>query len=134
MLRSALVLRRCAPALVLVAAALAGCGDDRPEGRAVTLGPGEPLRVAADEYSFDPATVTVRGAPPRLEVRLRNRGSLAHNLVVLDGERELGGTPIIPSGDRRTASVELEPGGYRLVCTVGDHRELGMEGELTIRR
>jgi len=134
MLRSALVLRRCAPALVLAAAALAGCGDDRPEGRAVTLGPGEPLRVAADEYSFDPATVTVRGSPPRLEVTLRNSGSLAHDFVVLDGEQELGGTPTIPSGDRRTASVELEPGSYRFVCTVGDHRELGMEGELTIRR
>ena len=134
MLRPALAPRRCALALVLAAATLAGCGDDQPEGRSVTLDPAEPLRVSAGEYSFDPGTVTVRGSPPRLEVTLRNSGSLAHDFVVLDGEQELGGTPTIPSGDRRTASVELEPGSYRFVCTVGDHRELGMEGELTIRR
>lgn len=134
MLRPALAPRRCALALVLAAATLAGCGDDQPAGRSVTLGPAEPLRVSASEYSFDPGTVTVRGSPPRLEVTLRNSGSLAHDFVVLDGEQELGGTPTIPSGDRRTASVELERGSYRFVCTVGDHRELGMEGELTIRR
>ncbi len=140
MLRSALASRRGALVLALIAAAPAGCnpvgaaGEDQPEGRSLALGPGEPLRVTADEYRFDPGTVTVRGAPPRLEVTLRNSGSLAHNLVVLDGEQELGGTPSIPAGDRRTASVELEPGSYRYVCTVGDHLELGMEGELTIRR
>jgi len=133
MLRSVLAPRRCALALALAAAALAGCGDDRRERRSVTLGPAEPLRVSAGEYSFDLGTVTVRGSPPRLEVTLRNSGSLAHDLVVLDGDQELGGTPSIPSGDRLTASVELEPGSYQFVCTVGDHRELGMEGELTIR-
>lgn len=139
MLRSALAPRRCALALALAVTTLTACGGGQPEGRSVTLGPGQPLRVSANEYRFDPAIVTVAGAPAapagsRLEITLRNTGSLAHNLIVLDGEQERGGTPSMPSGDRRTASVELEPGSYTYVCTVGDHRELGMEGELTIRR
>ena len=64
---------------------------------------------------------------------LENRGSLAHNLKVFDGETELGGTPTFPGGREESGTVELEPGEYRMVCTVGDHEELGMTGTLEVR-
>jgi uncharacterized cupredoxin-like copper-binding protein len=29
--------------------------------------------------------------------------------------------------------LRLEPGTYEMLCTVGDHAQLGMKGELTVR-
>jgi plastocyanin len=122
------------PWVVLVAgiAPLAGCGGgDGHGGRAVTLPAGRPLSVKADEYSFDPDRVTVR-EPGELRITLRNEGSLAHDLRVFRGERELGGTPPFQKGER-SARVRLTPGRYRFVCTIGDHAKLGMVGTLTVR-
>ena len=90
------------------------------------------LTVVGREYSFDPSGIVVKGAG-RLEITLRNEGSLAHNLKVLRSGEQVGGTPSFPSGGSRSALLVLEHGDYELVCTVGDHEELGMKGELTVR-
>ena len=44
-----------------------------------------------------------------------------------------GGTPPFPGGGTRSARLRLEPGSYKLLCTVGDHAELGMTGELEVK-
>jgi plastocyanin len=88
--------------------------------------------VIGDEYSFDPATVVVQGAG-RLTVSLKNEGSLAHNLKIMRGDEEVGGTPTFQGGETKSGVVNLEHGQYRMVCTVGNHEELGMVGELTVR-
>jgi uncharacterized cupredoxin-like copper-binding protein len=121
--------------LVTSAAVLAGgCGaDDQSTGAAgavATVPEGRPLRVVAREYSFTPARARTSAARP-LRIELDNRGSLAHNLKLFQGDRELGGTPTFQSG-ARTASVRLPAGSYRMVCTVGNHEELGMVGELEV--
>jgi plastocyanin len=120
-------------ALAATVASIGGCGDDdAPSGRTATAAVGEPVAVVATEYAFDPATLVLEGGG-ELEVELENRGSLAHNLRVLQGAEELGGTATFPGGESRSATVEVEPGTYRLVCTVGNHEELGMVGELQVR-
>jgi plastocyanin len=113
---------------------LAGCGgdDDESGGRTVTTAPGTTVTVDAHEYSFDPDRLVVE-RPGTVTIRLRNEGDLAHNLrLQLDGE-DVGGTPSFPSGDTRTARLRLEPGRYEYVCTVGDHAELGMTGDLEVK-
>lgn len=120
---------------------LAGCGGDADErgggGRAETIEAGAPLTVKAKEYSFDPGRVTVTGAPRggrvKLKITLDNEGSLAHNLKLERGVDELGGTPTFQGGERRSGTVALEPGKYTMVCTVGNHEQLGMTGELDVR-
>ena len=87
--------------------------------------------MVAKEYSFDPSEIVVR-APGTLELTLRNEGSLAHNLKLRSDGREVGGTPSFPGGRSESARLELPRGDYELVCTVGDHAELGMRGELTV--
>ena len=127
---------RLALALALCACLLAGCGGDEKKkraGRAVTLPAGKELRVVGKEYSFDPARVTVTGGAADLDVALDNRGALAHNPKVLRGEEARGGTPTFQGGMVRSGSVRLEPGSYRMVCTVGDHERLGMVGTLEVR-
>lgn len=88
--------------------------------------------MVGEEYSFDPASVVVESAG-RLTIVLENRGSLAHNLKLMSDGEELGGTPTFPAGRTESGTLELEPGSYEMVCTVGDHAELGMTGTVRVR-
>ena len=126
-------MRRLSPLIALLALLAAGCGgDDDEPGRTVTAAAGDAITVIADEYSFDPETIVLSGGG-ELTIELENQGTLAHNLRVFDGGSDIGGTPTFPGGEKRSGTVELEPGEYELICTVGDHADLGMTGELTVR-
>ncbi len=125
--------RRLSPLIALSVLAFAGCGDDDDEpGRTVTVESGTAVTVVADEYSFDPETIVVTGGG-KLTVELDNQGTLAHNLRVFDGATDVGGTPTFVGGDPRNGDLDLDPGEYDLVCTVGDHEDLGMTGNLAIK-
>jgi plastocyanin len=120
-------------ATIAAAIALAGCGaSSGGKGRTVTVGSGGPVTVSAHEYRFDPKTIVVRGGG-RLTLSLRNRGSLAHDLRVQQGGRDLGGTGIFTSGQSQTAHLALPPGTYQFLCTVDDHAQLGMKGTLVVK-
>ncbi len=124
-------MRRFALTLVLCSLLVAGCGDEDEPSRTVTAPANAKLRVIADEYSFDPATIVLKGAGT-LTLTVRNEGSLAHNLRVFRADEEIGGTPTFPAGRTESARVNLEHGSYEMICTVGDHAELGMRGTLQI--
>ncbi|MBJ7329008.1 MAG: cupredoxin domain-containing protein [Solirubrobacteraceae bacterium] len=119
--------------LAVVAATLPGCGEEP------TRAQDGHLRVTLDEYRILPQKVTV----PAGEVRItaRNTGRLNHNLRVelprqdpATPERTVGGTPT--AGPHKTVSgtVRLSPGTYRLACTISNHDDLGMWGELTVTK
>lgn len=127
-MRRPLVLAACSTA------ALAGCGgggDKRPV-TAVSVERGQVVRVTGTEYRFTPDRVAVLGGGGRIRLRFANEGSLAHDLRLFRGDREVGGTPAFQGGSR-SASLQLAPGNYRMVCTVGDHARLGMTGFLRVR-
>jgi plastocyanin len=125
-------LTRSALPLAAFVLLVASCGGDDQPGRTVTAPADGAVRVIAKEYSFDPSTILMRG-PGTLRVTLENDGSLAHNLKVTRDGEELGGTPSFPGGESRSARVRVvESGSYELVCTVGDHAELGMKGTLKV--
>ena len=127
-------MRRALPVLIALAIALAGCGDEGSGSKgSVTVDSGQPVRVKAYEYGFDPGTITVRGGgggPIRFE--LVNNGSLPHDLHVRKGDDEIGGTEAIGDGENTTASVPVPPGEYEFYCSIGDHADLGMTGTLTV--
>jgi plastocyanin len=118
--------------LALLALLLAGCGGDEEQARTVTTPANSTVRVVAEEYSFDPGSIVVSGAGT-LTIRLRNEGSLAHNLKVRREGEQVGGTPSFPAGESGSARLNLEHGNYEILCTVGDHAELGMTGTLRVR-
>lgn len=127
---------RALACLPLAALALAACGGaEQPPDIPATIRAGAPLEVAAREYVFAPNRVTVRdgGSAVSQEIVLRNRGELAHNIEVLDGDRVVGELRSFPAGEERSFTVELPPGEYRFACTVADHDEKGMRGTLTVR-
>ena len=111
-----------------------GCGgdDSKQSSRTVTVDAGGTVKVTGREYAFDPDRVVVRGGGP-LTIELENDGDLAHNIRVLGDGEEIGGTPSFPSGRTESATVRLRPGKYELLCTVGDHADLGMKGALEVK-
>ena len=135
MARSTHFSRAAALTALSVTSILAGCGGggDQGAGRSVIVAAGEPAPVVATEYAFDPATVVVEGGGP-VQVELENRGSLAHNLRVLGSDgADIGGTPTFQGGETKAGTVEVDPGTYQMICSVGNHEELGMVGELQVR-
>ena len=125
-------MRRSALTLALCSLLVAACGDDDDSGRTVTAPANAKLQVVADEYSFDPSAIELKGAGT-LALTLRNKGSLAHNLKLFRGDEEIGGTPTLPAGRSESVRLNLEHGNYRMVCTVGDHEQLGMKGTVEVR-
>ncbi len=120
--------------LLLLTAALAGCGAEgtvREDSSA--------LRITLDEYRITPQDVSVR--PGRLKFIVRNSGRLTHNLVVQIPPRKRN-APYLEVGRVDTAQpgespppikLRLETGTYRMVCTIGNHDDLGQYGTLKVQ-
>jgi hypothetical protein len=121
--------RRLLVVLALIACApVAGCDDGEPAAHARA----GRVAVVLDDYSITPQRIAAR--PGRLTFVVDNDGRVAHNLVVM---RPGGGEvkPRLPSlrpGDRGKFTVRLRRGRYDLICSLGNHRELGQSGILTV--
>jgi plastocyanin len=114
---------------------IAGCGGDDDggsSGPAKTFAKGQPVVVVGDEYSFDPGNITVEGGGGPTTIELKNEGSLAHNVELKRDGDIVGGTPTFQGGETKSGEVNLEPGEYEMLCTVGDHASRGMKGTLTV--
>jgi plastocyanin len=123
-------------ALLVATVGLAACGGDDDEGGGgppVTFQDGEAVAIKGTEYSFEPEDVTVEGGGGPVEIAFENAGTLAHNVRVFRGGDDIGGSPTFAGGETKSATVDLQPGDYELICTVGDHADLGMTGTLTVR-
>jgi plastocyanin len=120
-------------ALALVAV-LAGCGGGdlaTPDGRT--------MRLRLDEYRIAPQDWRVE--PGRLRIVAHNVGRLTHNAKVVRQDEddleappeEVGGTRTAQPGETVAYTFEdLEPGTYRIVCTISNHDDLGQYGKLEV--
>ena len=123
-------------AIALLALGLAACGGDDDGGGggpAVTFKKGQAVKVKGQEYKFDPGNVVVEGGGGTTTIEFENAGSLAHNLRIEKGSEDVGGSPTFQGGETKSATVDLAPGEYTMICTVGDHADLGMKGKLTVK-
>lgn len=87
------------------------------------------ITVVGDEYSFLPAKISVK-AGERVKINFENKGELPHNMTI----DELGfATNTISSGKITSAEFTANKSGtFTMYCSIGDHRSLGMVGEVTI--
>jgi uncharacterized cupredoxin-like copper-binding protein len=138
-------------ALLVVGAAIAlpvaGCGggDDNSNnadtseatqastsGGAAATGAGGSVDLTATDYKFNPSDPTVKSG--EVTFTLANDGQTSHSLEIEDvnGEdQELEGE--VSPGQDGTLKVNLPPGKYEFYCPVENHKELGMEGDITVR-
>ncbi len=116
--------------LLLVAS---GCGSEPVEIE------GNTLRLRLDEYRILPQDFRVERG--RLRIVATNVGRLTHNVKIVrenpeDLEAppmEIGGTRTAQPGESgRVTFEELEPGEYRLACTIANHDDLGQYGTLIV--
>ena len=120
--------------LLGAAAVLSGCGGSSPmRDRDGTL------HLKLDEYRIRPQAIEVRTGTIRIVAR--NLGRLTHNVKVQQADDaqgsttpvEFGGTATAQPGQTvRSAAIRLRPGLYRLVCTIGNHENLGQYADLRV--
>ena len=142
--------RRLAALLALGAAfavPIAGCGSSSNDngttnassngsttGTAATAtGPGGTVNLTASEYKFDPSDPTVKSG--KVTFNEKNAGQTTHSLEIEDvtpgHDQELEGD--VAPGSSGTLTVDLKPGKYEFYCPISNHKELGMEGEITVK-
>jgi len=110
---------------------LASCGgdDETSGGQTSGGGGGQSVQVTATEFAFDPNEISVEAGEVSFE--LMNDGSAPHALEI-EGNGVEESSDTIDGGESTTLDVELDEGTYEIYCPVGDHRERGMEGTLTV--
>ncbi len=113
--------------LVLLVTGCAGGGK-----KAEQVAPGV-VQVSEKEFSIDPSSKAV--AAGRVTFRVKNEGSIEHNFVVFspDKSKKLAELDAIKPGQSQELVVQLQPGEYRLVCTVPGHEEAGMHTTLRVQ-
>jgi plastocyanin len=146
-------MRRTILAIGLAAAAVgAGCGsDDDPEPstgaasdkprKANAEPPDTVLKLAVEtkpgQITFDRKRLTAPAG--RIGIELTNPTQLGHNVRIQTGKKccfapgheDLGGTTT--GVGKITGTVELKPGRYFYLCSVGGHWQLGQRGTLVVR-
>lgn len=93
---------------------------------------GEPtqLQVEASEYSFNPDTITLSKGKKVL-LTFRNTGKFPHNLNI--PELRVA-TKTVSAGQSDTVEfVADKVGVYSFYCSIGGHKDLGMEGSLEVK-
>jgi plastocyanin len=138
-------------ALLLSAGVLvaAGCGDDEDEGggggAAATPeateeapaeeesgGGGETLTLTADpggDISWEPAELSAPAGS--VTIRLVSESPDVPHAVEVEGNGIEESSEQITGGETEL-TVDLEAGEYTFYCPVGQHRQNGMEGTLTV--
>jgi plastocyanin len=95
--------------------------------------PAAHVQVVAQEFSFVLSRQTIETGWAIIE--LRNGGEDAHDLRLRRvGGRRVYALPVTQSGQTVDREFKLLPGTYRLYCSVANHRALGMQATLVVRR
>ena len=131
-------------ALLLSAGVLlaAGCGDDEDEGgggaaatpeatEEATQESGEALTLTADpggQVSWEPGELSA--AAGSVTINLVNESDTPH-AVEVEGNGVEEESETVTGGETQL-TVDLEAGEYTYYCPVGQHRQNGMEGTLTV--
>jgi plastocyanin len=123
-------------ALLLAAGVLlaAGCGgdDDDDDGAAAGGGGGEALTLTADPggaISWEPGSLSASAGS--VTIKLANESDTPHAIEV-EGNGIEEESDTVTGGDVEL-TVDLKPGEYTYYCPVGQHRQQGMEGTLTVK-
>jgi len=94
-------------------------------------GGGQSVDLTAVDYKFNPSDPSVKSGEVTFD--LKNDGQQTHSLEIEDvngQDQELEGE--VSPGQAGTLQVNLPPGKYEFYCPVPGHKELGMEGDITV--
>jgi uncharacterized cupredoxin-like copper-binding protein len=102
-------------------------------GGAAATGAGGTVNLTATDFKFNPSDPTVSSGD--VSFNEKNDGQVTHSLEIEDvtpgHDQELEGD--VSPGQSGTLKANLAPGKYEFYCPVGNHKEMGMEGEITVK-
>lgn len=88
------------------------------------------VEIAESEYKLDPADPST--AAGSVTFNVTNDGQIAHNFEVEGNGVEEEVETIDPGASGTLTIDDLKPGSYEIYCSIEGHRDLGMEGTLTV--
>ncbi len=109
-----------------------GGGDDKEKEAATGGGKGQTLKIAADPggaLKFDKSSLTADAG--KVTIVMDNPSDLPHAVEIEGSGVEVAGDTVMKGGVSK-ASADLEAGEYEFYCPVGNHKDAGMEGTLTV--
>jgi nitrite reductase (NO-forming) len=117
--------------LAALTASLWACDGEAPTEEAATPVPDaddtvDAFVVAGDVF-FQPEGIEVEAGSTAI-VHFSNEGSLPHSFTTEEGE----GTGVLEPGESETAEIGPLDTSTIAYCTVDDHREQGMEFDITV--
>ena len=126
--------------LVLATLSTAVLTSSKPEAEASAKSGGEgaegaegSLKVAAPAdgaLKFEEGSLSAKAGKVKLE--FDNPAQVEHNVTLELGGKRVAATETV-SESKASLETTLKAGGYTYYCSVGNHREAGMEGKLTVR-
>ncbi|MEP7201248.1 MAG: hypothetical protein ABI894_01490 [Ilumatobacteraceae bacterium] len=124
---------RTVVAVPLIAVSLASCGSsDGSGGSGATLPPGTVVITAIEGIAWDKPSYVEQSIDGNVSIAVKNDSSLPHNLHLVDSESVDEGISLEVSnrGDVASTSVPLQPGDYKVICTIAGHGN--MKATLTV--
>jgi uncharacterized cupredoxin-like copper-binding protein len=95
-------------------------------------GGGETLKIAADpggQLKFDKSSLTAKAG--KVTIVMDNPSDLPHAVEIEGDGVEVAGEVVMKGGVSK-AGADLKAGEYEFYCPVGNHKDAGMEGTLTV--
>lgn len=125
---------RASLAVLGAAALLSGCAPNQVTDRDGTIR----LTLGDPEYAISPGSIKVRSGA--IKIIARNKGKLTHNVRIEAVDDAEGATPKVygslqtmqPGETAPSKTFRLFPGRYHLVCSIGNHENLGQYAELEV--
>ena len=118
----------------VAALAAAGCGGSdnsaSTAGESTTTASTQTITISETDFKLDPSTVTIDEAGT-YEFEAVNDGETDHALEIEGNGVEKKIDTLAP-GESGTVTVDLEAGTYEMYCPIGNHRAMGMEGEISV--
>jgi plastocyanin len=103
-----------------------------PIGPAPAAGAPATIAIAADpsgQLAYDKKQLQAK--PGKVTFEFTNKSPIGHDVTIEQGGTKIAGSSII-TGSTTTFTADLKPGSYVFYCSVDSHRQLGMQGTLTV--
>ncbi|MDX6643663.1 MAG: hypothetical protein QOD76_1625 [Solirubrobacteraceae bacterium] len=103
-----------------------------PTGPAPAAGAPATIAIAADpsgQLAYDKKQLQAK--PGKVTFEFTNKSPIGHDVTIEQGGTKIAGSSII-TGSTTTVTADLKPGSYVFYCSVDSHRQLGMQGKLTV--
>jgi uncharacterized cupredoxin-like copper-binding protein len=135
-------MRRLIALLCAIPFVLAACGggDEKPASSGSSTSSGgsaQTLDLTAQEpgpgkFGFDKTSLSAKAGKVTLDLKLPDGLKAPHGIAVEGNGVDKDG-PTVQAGSDSTVTVDLKPGKYEFYCPVDGHKDLGMEGTLTVK-